>query len=470
MTAPKDSLRATFDVLVLGAGPAGLAASAAAGEAGASVALLDGAMHCGGQYWRGSSAERRKGLSRSWATFVRLQERLRRAGVVQLQGHQVHAVSPSDREWVARCLVGCGSSVDMSVSMVRGRRLVIATGAYDRQVPFPGWDLPGVMTAGGVQALLKGSGVMAGTRIVVAGTGPFLLPVATGLITGGAHVEAVVEASPPATAARHLWRLAAVPSKAAEAIQYGMRLAVSRTRYLTGWAVADVLGEDRVEAVEIVRHDRLGRPVEGSRTQLECDTLAVGWGFTPQLELPLQLGCASTIGADGSLVVLVDEDQRTSVGTVWAAGESTGIGGADLALVEGDIAGRAAAGAVVPLRLRHRRKKLQRFAAAIHAVYGLPQFMVDELRDEVLVCRCEEIDAGAVRRAVRDWGATDARTVKMMARPGMGWCQGRMCGFSIALLVSRECAREPTLADLLALAERPFSSPIPIGRIAEVWS
>jgi NADPH-dependent 2,4-dienoyl-CoA reductase/sulfur reductase-like enzyme len=440
-----------FDVAVVGAGPAGLAAAQAATSAGADVAVVDAGVRAGGQYLRsfGDGPRPRPG----WRHELRGDG----AGTTHLAAHHVWRVSPSVDGFTLHCLVGAEPRQrPVRPLTVHTRRLVLATGAYDRQLPFPGWELPGVLTAGGAQALLKGNRVVAGQTIVVAGTGPFLLPVATGLAAAGARVAAVIEANNPLGFARFP---SAVPSaKLAEAFGYGARLVRHRIPFLRGHAVVRALGAEHLEAVVVAGRD--GR----SRT-IACDVLAVGWGFTPQLELHLQVGCATRVDADGSLVVAVDDDQRTSVDGVWAAGESTGVGGADLAGVEGTIAGFAAAGRPAPDALRRRRTRLRAFANAMHRVYPVP--FDSDLPDDTLVCRCEAVPAGAVRRAVDELGATDARTVKLLARPGMGWCQGRVCGYAVARLTARLRGRDVEPADLLAFAERPIATPTPLGVLAD---
>jgi hypothetical protein len=324
-----------------------------------------------------------------------------------------------------------------------------------------------VLTAGGVQALVKGHGVRPGHRVVVAGSGPFLLPVAETVLRAGATVPAVLEAGSPLALAADARALIGAAGKLLEAGRYAARLARTRTPYRRRHAVVAVLGDRAVEAVRVARLDAAGRIVSGTETIIECDVLAVGWGFTPQVELALQLGCATDVGADGSLVVGVDAAQRTSVPGVWAAGEITGIGGVELALVEGEIAGRAATGAAPTAGQNRRRHNARRFAAALHAAQRIPQFLLADLPASTLVCRCEEVPFGAVREAVQEWSATDARTVKLLARPGMGWCQGRVCGHAVAVLTARLLDRPVSPADLRAFAERPIAVPVPLGRLAD---
>ncbi|NBF00636.1 FAD-dependent oxidoreductase, partial [Nonomuraea sp. K271] len=331
---------------------------------------------------------------------------------------------------------------------LRTRRLLIATGAYDRPLPFPGWDLPGVLTAGGAQALLKGSGVVAGRRVVVSGTGPFLLPVACGLAGAGARVLGVYEAGGALGLAR---RPLLALDKAGEAARYAVDLARHRVPYRTRQAVVAAHGEREVEAVTVARLDK-GWNIIATRV-VECDTVAAGYGFVPQIELGTQLGCGTRHDVDGSQVLAVDTGQRTTVPGVWAAGEPTGVGGWRLSELEGRVAGlaivadsralhagpatgtapREGAARAVPGVLVRRRVRWRRFGEALQRAYPVKPGWQGWLRDDTLVCRCEEVPLARVREA-QGLGATDARSIKLLARPGMGWCQGRVCGYALSCL------------------------------------
>ncbi|HET8680804.1 MAG TPA: FAD-dependent oxidoreductase [Micromonosporaceae bacterium] len=449
------------DVAVVGAGPAGLAAAATAAQAGLGVVLLDAAPRAGGQFWRHRAGDTGAG-HRDWAVFAEL-----RAGVERLVEH---------RRQTEVWFVEPGFLLHASTGVVRADRLVLATGAYDRTLPFPGWDLPGVVTAGGAQALLKGSGVVVGERVVVAGAGPFLLPVAAGLLAAGTRVEGVYEAGDPrGYLGRRRPTLAALAGRLPEAARYARVLARHRVPYHTRHTVVAARGGGSLSEVEVARVDVAGRVVPGSSRRIACDALAVGWGFTPSLELPLALGCATWVGHDGSLVVAVDPAGRTSVPGVYAAGEVTGVGGAELAVAEGRLVGAALAlaylrpapfAAVELTRLLTRRAALRRFAAAMHAVHAPPAGWPEQLAGDTLVCRCEEVPYARVVEAVRELGASDARSVKLFARPGMGWCQGRVCGFATAVLTARLRGRPVEEGDLGAFAARPLAQPVTLGDLA----
>jgi NADPH-dependent 2,4-dienoyl-CoA reductase/sulfur reductase-like enzyme len=455
------------DIVVVGAGPAGLAAAGRAAALGADVGLVDAAAVPGGQYWRqpadaslaGEVAHLHHGLSR----YHRLVEGLR--GIDDAGGwyprHLVWTVTREDDGFVVLAVTGTGAG-EREVA-IRGRRLVLAPGAYDRQVPFPGWDLPGVMTAGGAQALLKGHAVTAGERVLVAGTGPFLLPVAAGLATSGATVVGVHEAASPLAWGRHLPAVLRNLPKLGEGGGYVRTLLRHRVPVRTRSTVVAASGSGVLEEVTVARLARDGSVLRGTETTVAADVLAVGWGFTPQLELPLALGCATRVDADGSLVCVVDDEQRSSVDDVFVAGEACGIGGADLAAVEGEIAGTVAAGATVRGRaLVRSRDSLRRFAGAMHAAHPVPAHWVDRVTEETVVCRCEEVTAGRLRAAIR-LGADDARSAKLLARPGMGWCQGRVCGYATSCLMAAWTGA-PGSPD--ALAARSVAAPLRLGVLA----
>ena len=463
---PAEPAGVPYDIAVLGAGPAGLSAATAAAAHGARVALLDAAPRPGGQYWRHRPADD-GAAHHDWPAFQRLRTALDtyRARLDHLPGHAIWHVERT-ADGFATHVLSDGVSRE-----VLSRTVVVATGAYDRQLPFPGWTLPGVYTAGGVQALLKGHGVVAGRCVVVAGTGPFLLPVAAGLAEAGATVLGVFEAGRPTAFVRHPLTTLRAAAKLTEAAHYLRTLRRHRIPYRTRTTVVRAEGTDTVTGAVVARLDDRWRIVPGTRRRLECDTVAVGYGFTPQTEIPLQLGCAMHRDADGSLTARVDTRQRSTVPGVYVAGEACGVGGAQLACVEGELAGLHAAyattgtrpdprGTARLLRLRAARRG---FAAALHAAYPVRPGWREWLTEDTVVCRCEEVTAGAIRQATKELGATDPRAVKLCARPGMGLCQGRVCGYATAALTAAHAGRDVTEDDLRGLASRPVAQPVPLG-------
>ncbi|MFJ3170900.1 NAD(P)/FAD-dependent oxidoreductase [Streptomyces roseus] len=473
------------DLAVVGAGPAGLAAAVTAAGLGLRVTLLDAGERPGGQYYRHPAPElgaaRPEALHHGWSAFAEREAALqahRSAGrITYLPSHHVWTVVPDGPDgWTLYAVAGTGP--DEEAATVHARAVLLATGSYERQLPFPGWTLPGVVGAGGAQAMLKSGLVLPGRRVVVAGSGPLLLAVAGSLAAAGARVPAVVEAAAYTAYAGHVPALLRNPGKLAEGATYGSALLRRHIRLLTRHAVTEAHGADRVEAVTVARLDRHWRPVPGTARRIPCDALAVGHGLVPQLELATGLGCATRPAADGTVALALDAEQRTSVPGIWSAGETGGIGGAQLALLEGEIAAHsvaahspaarsgapssaarsASAGPVAPAALARRRARLRAFAAAMGAAHRPADGWTDWLREDTDVCRCEEVPAGRIREAVSDLGARDARTVKLLTRAGMGWCQGRMCGPAVAALAG----------DGPAPDRRPLSCPVPLGHLAEL--
>ncbi|MFD8983904.1 NAD(P)/FAD-dependent oxidoreductase [Streptomyces sp. NPDC059564] len=466
------------DLAVVGAGPAGLAAAVTAARLGLRVTLLDAGERPGGQFYRhpapGLGATRPQALHHDWQAFATREAALRAhvsAGRIRyLPFHHVWTVVPAgggedgDSGWTLHAVAG----PEETAATVTARAVLLATGAYERQLPFPGWTLPGVIGAGGAQAMLKGGLVLPGRRVVVAGSGPLLLAVAGSLAAAGATVPAVVEAASYTAYAPQVPALLRNPAKLAEGAVYGSALLRHGIRLLTRHAVTQAHGRGRVEAVTVARLDRDWRPLPGTARRIPCDAVAVGHGLVPQLELATGLGCATLRAPDGTVALELDAAQRTSVPGIWSAGETGGIGGAQLALTEGEIAAHAiaahaqAAHAIAalpaPPSLARSRARLRAFAGAMAAAHRPGAGWTGWLPDEAVVCRCEEVPAGRVREAVGELGARDARTVKLLTRAGMGWCQGRMCGPAVAALAGEEPAPD----------RRPLSCPVPLRHLAEL--
>ncbi|MFJ1881602.1 NAD(P)/FAD-dependent oxidoreductase [Streptomyces sp. NPDC088137] len=468
------------ELAVVGAGPAGLAAAVTAADHGLDVVLLDAAAAPGGQYYRspadGLGATRPGALHHDWRTFTELSARLaahRDTGTIRhLTGHQVWTVERTgDGDWILHAVTGADEEVRTAV---RARRMLLATGAHERQLPFPGWTLPGVVGAAGAQAMLKSGLVLPGSRIVVAGSGPLLQAVALSLTRAGARVPALVEAAGYGAYARAPRVLAANPGKAAEGARFAAELAGARVRVLSHRAVTEVHGDERVEAVTVSRVDRRWRPVPGTGRRIACDALAVGHGLMPQLDLAVAAGCGTRPGPDGTHAVILDEQLRTTVPGVWAAGESGGIGGVELALCEGELSalsvvreirggvrGREARRAVA---LRRSRRRLRAFADLMGAVHRPGPGWREWLTDGTEVCRCEEVGAGRIRTACEELGAGDTRTVKLLTRAGMGWCQGRTCGFAVReLAAAHGGGQEPGGPD-----RRPLACPVKLSTLADL--
>ncbi|WP_028238780.1 NAD(P)/FAD-dependent oxidoreductase [Stutzerimonas azotifigens] len=379
-----------YDLLIVGAGPAGLAAALAAADSGLAIALIDDNPAPGGQIWRDGPGVRLPARAR------RQREALaRHANITLLSGTRVVACADDRRLLVEDADSG---------RLIGYRKLLLCTGARELLLPFPGWTLPGVTGAGGLQALIKGGLPVRGERVVIAGSGPLLLASAATAQKAGAQVLRVAEQASHAAVAGFAARLLQWPGKAVQA------LGLHQPGYRCNARVVAALGSERLEAVLIQRG--------GRREELPCERLACGFGLVPNTQLGEALGCEVRAGA-----LAVDDLQRTRLAEVFAAGECTGFGGSELSLVEGAIAGHAAVGqtaraeALLPERARWRR-----FARQLARSFALDPALKDLPRPDTLVCRCEDVPYSALAGHDGWVGA------KLASRCGMGACQGRVCG------------------------------------------
>ena len=386
-------------IVVVGAGPAGMAAAWAAAEAGGDVLMVDTGAAVGGQIWRGGKAL--DGLSKKWLG--------RLAGAKGIRRVEARVVSAEGERKLLLAEGGDGGSLG-----VRYEKLILATGARERFLPFPGWTMPGVVGAGGLQALVKSGLEVRGKRVVLAGSGPLLLAVADLLRERGATVVLIAEQADAGAVRRFGLKLVTRPGKLIEALAMKARLAA--VPYLTGCWVERAEGDGRLNSVMVNRG--------GRRWRVECDYLGTGFGLIPSTELAGLLGCETGPGG-----VVVDAMQQTSVEGVYCAGEATGIGGVDKSLVEGEIAGWAAAGnegaasaLVVPMA------RQLGFAKAMAEAFVLRDELKGLATAETVVCRCEDVRMGALE-GMEGW-----REAKLQTRCGMGRCQGRVCGGAMMFL------------------------------------
>ena len=409
------------DVLVIGAGPAGLAAAYRAAESGLGVTVVDDNPAAGGQIWRGEEAKPTSSEAQAWF------EKLRSVDIQLINGARVFD-QPAAGILLAETARG--------VTELRYRSLILATGARERFLPFPGWTLPNVMGAGGLQALVKTGLPIEGKRVVVAGSGPLLLAVAAYLRSRGADVLLIAEQASSLRLARLGLGLITQSSKAVQAwklrrsfARKGAKAQRKRVKYLTGcWPLA-ADGEGKLESVTLYRR--------GKRWQVLCDYLACGFHLVPNVELAELLGCVVEGGS-----MKVNDFQQTSVSGVYSAGESTGIGGLELSLVEGEIAGLSVAGKTEEARkLFPVRTKQRRFAELLNRTFVLRDELKQLVQPQTIVCRCEDVTFDRLR-AHDSW-----RAAKLQTRCGMGPCQGRVCGGAVEFLFGwrAESVRPPVL-------------------------
>ena len=382
-----------FDILVIGGGPSGIAAAVRAAESGASVAIVDDNPALGGQIWRGVMGETHGPETSDW------HERLQNSKITALCGYRVFHQPSAD------ILLAEGNP---GLLELRYGKIILATGARERFLPFPGWTLPNVMGAGGLQAMVKSGLSIRGKRVVVAGSGPLLLAVASYLIKHSAKIPIICEQAAWGSLARFSISLLSFPKKIAQALELRKELA-GIPLALGSWPL-EAHGKGQLESITISR--------QGKPETIPCDYLACGFHLVPNVELPILLGSEIRAG-----YVLVDDFQQTTIPGIYCAGEPTGIGGLESAIVEGQIAGLAATGKVNDAKqLFSERRRTRRFARLLDRTFMLRKELKELSKPETFICRCEDVPFARLQTHA-GW-----RSAKLHTRCGMGPCQGRICG------------------------------------------
>lgn len=455
-------------VAIVGAGPAGLAAATEALAHGARVTLLDEAPRPGGQIYRQAHP------ALGDAEFAEPGERARKHAILthfQTVANSidyrpeanVYALFPNGELHVAQ---GDGTEV------LRPDAIILATGVREMAIPFPGWTTPGVMFAGGAQAILKSQRVLPGRQAVVAGCGPLPIVVAAQLLRAGGKVAALASLRP----LREMLGDASALWHGRETVYEGLRYAWTIMRAgvprFPGHVPVRAIGTNHLEAVVLARVDRNGKVISGTQREIACDLLAVNYGFAANSELAAMAGADMRFDATGGgWLPIVDEFGRTSVRGLFVAGDSAGVGGALVAEADGRIVGAAAASIPddiggdamrksLQIPIDHRRQH-QAFQRAIRTTLRLPPDLWRLTTDDTVVCRCENVPLAEIRAAFAG-GHSSLNAVKRNVRAGMGWCGGRTCLRAVAALAELH-AGVPAGA---IMTPRPMVRPVSFAALA----
>jgi NADPH-dependent 2,4-dienoyl-CoA reductase/sulfur reductase-like enzyme len=455
-------------LLIVGGGPAGMSAAIAAARHGIASTLIDEGRALGGQIYR---EPHERGRTADLPYFRRGDEL--RAEVqslkplIDVQGETVVWGISADGQ------VALGKERH-GTRMLKPEQMILAPGAYEYTVPFPGWTLPGVMTPGSAQIMAKTMAIIPGKRIVVAGTGPLIYVVAAQLIERGADVAAVIEA----TRRIDWWRLPVLGWRAANVIAEGLgylstiRKAGVPLHY--GRIVTHAEGADEVEAVMHAPVDQDWHPDMSRAERIEADTLCVGYGLQPRNYLAQLAGCEIEFDPQqGGWRAVRDNDMRSSQPNVFAVGDGAGVAGAATAELEGTLAGLVCAnrlGGLTSEQLREARRpveaELSRISGAQSALGYITRIrpgLGDLIENDTIVCRCEEVKWHEVQAAIQH-GGTRFRTLKVMTRFGMGMCQARYCWPAMARKIAAD--RNTTIEDIGPVSPRPPIRPVSVDVIA----
>jgi len=461
-----------YDLVIVGAGPAGLSAASRAGEHGLSVLLVDENPAPGGQIYRSittTPVSDRTVLGEDYWRGSAIVARFERSAASYAARCTVWSIAPEDSD-LPGAAFEIGLSLDGHARLIIAGQVILATGAQERPFPIPGWTLPGVMTAGAAQIALKSSAIIPKGRIVIAGCGPLLYLLAGQLAAAGAEIVAVLDTTP-----RRNWSaaLGALPGfLRSPYLAKGLRLmakARRSLRFIGGVTNLTAEGSGRIASVRIER---------GKATQsIACDTLLLHHGVIPSVNLSNAAGCAHDFDeTQHCWVPQLDDWFASSVPGIAIAGDGAGIGGAESAALRGEIAALDAArrlgritiperdAQAAPIRAQLERSlRGRRFLDLLYK--PAMQFLAPPV-DETIICRCEEVTAGQVRDAAKRLGVTGPNQMKAFLRCGMGPCQGRLCGPTVVELIAQ--ARGTTPAEVGYYRLRPPVKPVTLAELASL--
>ncbi|MFM0167972.1 FAD/NAD(P)-dependent oxidoreductase [Paraburkholderia sediminicola] len=453
-------------IVIVGAGPAGVRAAETLVAAGVKPIVIDENARWGGQIYRQPPAN--GGFERSKKTLYGFEAHKAEALHSTMAALLPHLdYRPDTLAWA--CEAGRLDTLHAGRELrVPFSHLIIASGATDRVLPVPGWTLPGVYTLGAAQVALKAQGCAIGRRVVLAGTGPLLYLVAYQYVKAGAQVMAVLDTSPFSQQVAAAPKLARLPSTFAKGLYYVGWLKTHGVRIERDVTLVGIRGVEGVEALEW-RASREGAPTE----TIACDAVGVSFGLKPETQLADLAGCRFRFDATNRCwLPEVDPAGRGSVRGLYLAGDGAGIAGADAA----ELAGRRAALALLDdLGIAHPRgpgmpdaasierslKRIAVFREGIETAFAPPAKCASQWPDDMTVCRCEEVDAGTLRRCIRGGEANEINRLKALTRVGMGRCQGRMCGEAALTLLAEETGKP--LDAVGRLRSQPPVKPIPLS-------
>ncbi len=459
-------LKSHYSLIVIGAGPAGLSAAVTAAEHGLDVALLDDQRNPGGQIYRAIEtipAERASMLGSEYRRGEQLVAALRNADI---------AYFPDTQVWSLNRKREIGLVHGQTAAMISSDQVLLAGGAMERPVPYPGWTLPGVMNAGAGQILFKAQGIVPANGVVLAGSGPLLLLLAWQYMHAGVEIKALLDLTPVNNHLRampYLPRALLARHYLLKGLTYQLDLKRAGINIVQNVSDLRANGEQRVESVSY-RH-------RGQQHTIKTDLLLSHFGVIPHIQLSQAAGCKHNWDKRQQCWrPQVDDWGNSSIDGILIAGDGVGIGGARTAEHAGRLTALQAVHALGRMT-QHERDRLarddrkwmreeQHIRPFLEAFFRLPGRLLGEPADDTVVCRCEEVTAGAIRRAISD-GHVDSNQVKFLTRCGMGPCQGRQCAESVAQIVAAETGKR--LPQVGLYRARPPLTPLTLAQLAGLF-
>ncbi|GAB6145309.1 FAD-dependent oxidoreductase [Desulfocicer niacini] len=464
------TVQCKYHVIIVGCGLAGMSAADTLAGQGLDILIIDENVHAGGQLIRkvpkkASWFPRMEpdGMKKKGFSLAQRVKRLSREtnipsgqGMERLIQAQVLGIFSENRLLIQTF------SPDKGETMVnvQADHLILATGARERYLPFKGWDLPGVISLGGAQILMKSHGVLPARETLIAGTSPLQMVLATELLANGGQVSGLLDEN---TLKKKLAFLPHIKNHWPKLLEGGFhmgKMALTRTPMEQGVRIVEACGGERLESVVVAKTNFKGDVIRGTETTWPTRSLAMGYGFVPNIELPVQAGCNASYDKDkGGWVIQVDDHLETSVPSVYAAGEITGIAGAKKSHVEGKLVALSILdklGKMDQARVTHGKDGLQReyrrlitqrrrqmdYGSFLNDLCRVPSSAYAAIPDETIICRCEEITMGQIKKSLGQ-GFNTTGGLKKATRCGMGRCQGRICGPVILDIITALTRKKP---------------------------
>lgn len=458
-------MKAHYQLLIIGGGPAGISAATIASEGGVSCAVLDEQPTLGGQIYRSIESipdQRAKQLG---------SEYLRGKKIVDAFRNSKAEYYPNTKVWSVNKEREVGVLHDNNTRILTADQIIIASGALERPVPFPGWTLPGVMQAGAGQILYKSAGIVPDNGVVLAGSGPLLLLLAWQYLHAGVEVKALLDVTP---LGNHITALPKFP-RALLAHHYltkgiGYQIDIKRAGIPMLFGVSDLRAEGEEQCQRVCfKHS-------GKQKTIESELLLTHFGVIPHIWLTQSADCKHQWDdSQQCWRPKHDEWGNTSNEGILVAGDGAGINGARSAEHAGRLAGLEALYALGVINQTERdnraikdrkwMKDERHIRPFLEKYYQIPKELLATENNETIVCRCEEVTAGEIREAVRD-GHDNTNQVKFFTRCGMGPCQGRQCSNAVAHIVADESGK--AVEDMGHFRGRPPVAPLTLEQLASL--